>query len=376
MMSQSQEWFSFFPQEDRRAHEPTLTEALHRVLESGRYILGEEVAAFEREFATFLGAPQAIGVGSGTDAIELMLRALEIGCGARVIIPAFAPSAVAAAVVRAGAVPLLADIDPDTYTLCPKALDAVLRSDAGRQARAVLAVHLYGHPADWDALSKVSDEHQIVLLEDGAQAHGARWRGRLVGCLGRAAAFSFYPTKNLAALGDAGAVVTADENLAIRVRQAREYGWRERGNSETPGVNSRLDEMQAALLRVKLTTLAAQVRQRRQLAAYYDEQLRSCASVRTPKVREGAEHAFHLYVVRCAQREALLRRLCEAGVPAAVHYAVPLHQQAAWRTEGHFPEAERAAREVISLPLHPYLSESAVDWVCRLIKEHHDHAGS
>lgn len=372
----NQEAFPFFPSEDRRAHEPALTAALQRVLERGRYILDEEVAAFEGEFAAFLGAPQVVGAGSGTDAIELILRALEIGAGARVVIPAMAPSAVASAVVRAGATPLLADIDATTFTLCPQSLDAVLRTAAGRQVRAVLAVHLYGHPADWDALSKVAEDHQVILLEDGAQAHGACWRGRQVGSLGRAAAFSFYPTKNLAALGDAGAVATADEALATRLRQVREYGWRERGDSVSPGVNSRLDEMQAAMLRVKLLTLPAQVQRRRQLAARYDARLRGCAAVSTPWVREEAEHAYHLYVVRCTQRAALMCRLQDAGVPVAVHYAVPLHQQAAWRVEGSFPEAERAAREVLSLPLHPYLSESAVDSVCHLIEEHHAYADS
>lgn len=368
--------FPPYPHEDQRRHQIELSDAIQRVLDSGNYILGEEVATFECEFATFLGAKQAIGVANGTDAIEMMLRALEIGLGSKVVVPSFAPSAVAAGVTRCGAEPLFADIEADTFTLCPESLDAVLRSPAGQGVKAALAVHLYGHPADWKNLRQVADEHGIVLLEDCAQAHGAVWHGRMAGTLGRAAAFSFYPTKNLAALGDAGAVATNDEELAERMRLIRQYGWKSRHISEVAGVNSRLDELQAAVLRMKLPTLMGGVHQRRRLAAEYDARLMNSNLVTPPLVRGGCEHAYHQYVVRCEWRDELMEHLQRSGIPAAVHYPVPLHRQTAFGvSEQALPESERAAAEVISLPLHPYLSEDAVDAVCRAI-ESQEHARS
>ena len=342
--------------------------AVRRVLESGSLILGAEVSAFESEFAAFLGVNHVVGVGSGTDAIELMLRALDIGSGSRVVVPAFAPSAVAAGVLRSGAEVVFADIERDTFTLCPEALDKLLRSPAGRGVKAALAVHLFGHPADWLNLQRVADEHGIPLLEDCAQAHGAGWHGRMTGTLGKMAAFSFYPTKNLAACGDAGAVATDDARLAERLGLIRQYGWQERNVSAIQGVNSRLDELQAALLRVKLGTLRDQVNQRRRLAALYDVRLLSNGLLQAPAVRGGCAHAFHQYVVRCERRDTLLRRLEKADVPVAVHYPVPLHQQPAFAAQTTCPEAEAAARTVLSLPLHPHLTEKAVNTVCEAIE--------
>jgi dTDP-4-amino-4,6-dideoxygalactose transaminase len=342
--------------------------AARRVLESGSLILGAEVVAFEGEFAAFLGVNHVVGVGSGTDAIELMLRALEIGPGSRVVAPAFAPSAVAAGVRRSGAEVVFADVERDTFTLCPEALDKLLRSPAGRGVKAAVVVHLFGHPADWLNLQHVANEHGIPLLEDCAQAHGAEWQGRMTGTLGKMAAFSFYPTKNLAACGDAGAVTTDDACLAERLALIRQYGWRERNVSALNGVNSRLDELQAALLRVKLETLREQVNQRRRLAALYDMRLHSSNRLETPVVRGGCAHAFHQYVVRCERRDDLLRHLEKAGIPAAVHYPEPLHQQPAFSTESVCVEAETAASTVLSLPLHPHLTEKAVNAVCEVIE--------
>nr|WP_294388574.1 DegT/DnrJ/EryC1/StrS family aminotransferase [Prosthecobacter sp.] len=360
--------FPPYPQADRQRHQAALTQAVQRVFESGSYILGGEVKAFEREFAAHLGAKHVVGLASGTDAIEVMLRAHEIGVGDKVAAPAHAPSAVAAGVRRSGAEVVFADIDSETFTLCPESLDAVLRSPKGRGVKAVLAVHLYGHPVDWRNLKHVANEHGAILLEDCAQAHGASWHGRAVGTLGRAAAFSFYPTKNLAAIGDAGAVVTDDDELAVRLRQLRVYGWKTRFNSEIPGVNSRLDELQAAVLRVKLGALTESVHQRRRLAAEYDSRLGGSAVVKPPVVRGGCEHACHQYVVRSSRRDELLAHLLRAGVPAAVHYQLPLHRQAAFGSNVSLVESERAAAEVISLPLHPYLSEAALDAVCDAIE--------
>lgn len=359
--------FPPFPLEDWRRHEPAVSGAVQRVFASGSYILGGEVSAFEAEFAAFLNVRHVVGLASGTDAIEVMLRALDIGPGSQVVVPSFAPSAVAAGVMRSGAGLVLADVTPGTFTLCPESLEAVLRAQAGRGVKAVLAVHLFGHPVDWQSLQIVADRHGVLLLEDCAQSHGALWQGRMTGSLGRAAAFSFYPTKNLGAIGDAGAVATNDDEFAARLRSIRQYGWRSRHCSDAAGVNSRLDEIQAAILRVKLRTLAQNVAQRRKVAATYDERLSATSGVRPPCVRPGCGHAYHQYVVRCAARERVLGRLQAAGVPAAVHYPVPLHLQPAFSGGETLPESEKAAGEVLSLPLHPWLGEEAVHTACQII---------
>ena len=241
MSSTSNLWSLPYPLADQRAHETELAGALRRVCASDSYILGAEVQAFETEFADFLGVSYVVGVASGTDAIEVTLRALKIGAGSKVVLPSFAPSAVASGVARSGAEPVFADVEPGTFTLCARSLDAVLRSPQGHGVKAAVVVHLYGHPADWENLQQVALEHGIELLEDCAQAHGATWRGRMAGTLGRAAAFSFYPTKNLAALGDAGAVATNDAELAERLRLIRQYGWQQRYVSEHAGVTSRMN---------------------------------------------------------------------------------------------------------------------------------------
>lgn len=368
MSSSPASLFPSFPSADQQQHRLLIHLAIQRVLDSGCFILGEEVAAFEGEFAAFLGVKHVVGVGSGTDAIELMLRALEIGPGSAVIVPSFAPSAVAAGVMRSGAEPVFADIESDTLTPCPQSLDAVLRSVAGMNVKAALAVHLGGHPAEWELLQRVADEHGIVLLEDCAQAHGALWRGKMTGSLGAAAAFSFYPTKNLAALGDAGAVATNNAGLAERLRLIRQYGWRQRYISETAGVNSRLDELQAAVLRAKLPFLQESVRRRRELAARYDERLKRVGIVTVPKVRSSCAHAYHQYLVRSKRRDELVLQLQQAGIPVAVPCPAPLHWQPAYGGTAVLPESDRASAEIVSLPLHPHLSDDAVDLVCAAIE--------
>lgn len=359
--------FPSFPAAEQGHFEAALVEACRRVVRSGSYVLDGEVAAFEREFGAFLGGAQVVGVGSGTDAIELILRALNVGGGQQVVVPALAPSAVAAAVARSGAEPVFADVEPETLTLSPDSLEELLGSGAYPRVRAVLAIHLYGHPVNWEALFDVARRHGVMLLEDGAQAHGAEWRGRMVGTLGVAAAFSFYPTKNLAALGDAGAVVTRDVELAERVRLIREYGWRPRFVSACGGINSRLDELQAAILRVKLPGLRDAVAARRGVAARYGRELREEKRVSLPVVREDCQHAFHQYVLRTPRRDSLMAQLREQGIPVAVHYPVPLHRQPAYFSAVDLPESEKAVKEVLSLPMHPYLPGGAVEEVCRAI---------
>lgn len=338
--------------------------AARRVLESGRFILGDEGRAFEAAYAAHLGGGQVTGVASGTDAIELLLRALDIGFNEAVVVPALAPSAVAAAVRRAGARIVMCDVEEETLTICPRALEERLRNVKG--IRAVLAVHLYGHPCDWQMLEEVCEAHGAFLIEDASQAHGAVWRQKPVGALGKASVWSFYPTKNLGALGDAGAVWTSEAVLAEKMRCLREYGWRQRHVSELEGINSRLDEMQAAMLRVKLPFLIEQVKKRAELASRYISRLRG---VRLPVVREGCGHAFHQFVIRLEHRDALQAHLKRRGVPSAVLYPAALHQQPAFACAASFPVAEKAAREVLSLPLHPYLGEAAIDAVCSAVED-------
>jgi len=355
--------FPEFPAEDQRHHHDALMLAVQCVLQSGRFVLGEEGKAFEAEWAAHLGGGVVTGVASGTDAIELLLRALEVGQDDAVVLPALAPSAVAAAVRRAGARILFCDVQEETLTLCPVALRECLKGASG--IKAVLAVHLYGHPCDWKALEEVCDVHGVFLIEDASQAHGASWRHKSIGTLGKASVWSFYPTKNLGALGDAGAIWTSEAALAEKLRRLREYGWRKRHISEQAGINSRLDEIQAAMLRVKLPQLARHNERRRELAAQYDASLKC---VRFPVVREGCVHAFHQYVIRSAHRDALLAHLKWHGVPAAVHYPVALHQQPAFASAETFPVAEKAVNEVLSLPMHPYLSDAAIEAVCGVME--------
>lgn len=348
--------FPPFPLADALGHRDALAKAMEAVLVDGSYVLGGCVATFEREFASWLGAGECVGVGSGTDALELILRAHAFDSETWVVVPAFAPSAVAAAVLRAGLHVLFADIEPKTFTLCPESLAKLFR--LGLRVKAVIAVHLFGHPVDWRAIEGLCRQHDAILIEDGAQAHGAMHCGRKAGTLGEAAAFSFYPTKNLGALGDAGAVVTSDKELAGRLRELREYGWRERFVSASAGVNSRLDELQAAVLSVKLKTLDHQMAQRRRLALIYRDLLGPCAPVQ----RDDCDHAWHQLVVRCPNRDEAVKAMRAAGVPVAVHYPVPLHQQPAFANAliSPLPQAEQAAGEVLSLPVHPYVSEDSV----------------
>lgn len=342
--------------------------AVARVLERGWYVLGEEVRAFEREFASYVGVEHGIGVGSGTDAVCLALRALGIGAGDEVVTVAHTAVATVAAIEMTGAAAVLVDIDPRTYGMDPSKLAAAI----GPRTKAIVAVHLYGHPVDLDGIVAVADAKGIPVVEDCAQAHGAALGGKRVGSVGRIAAFSFYPTKNLGALGDGGMVVTDDAELATRVRELREYGWRERYVSAITGVNSRLDELQAAVLRVKLRKLDADNDARRGHAAVYTQQLEDVSRFTLPTERPGARHVYHLYVLRTDRRDELQRTLKESGIGALVHYPVPIHQQPAYagrlRGADRLPETERAAREVLSLPLYPELSADDLSSVVTHLK--------
>jgi dTDP-4-amino-4,6-dideoxygalactose transaminase len=354
------------PQADPRrsyiAHSREIDAAIDRVLSRGRYVLGEHVARFEEEFAAWLGARWAVGVASGTDAVRLALAACDIGAGDEVITVSHTAIATVAAIELSGAAPVLVDVDQQTLTI-----DAARVEEAiGPRSRAIVAVHLYGHPAAMDEILRVANRHGLTVVEDCAQAHGSKWGGQRVGTLGHAAAFSFYPTKNLGALGDGGMVVTNDRDIAARVRRIREYGWDAQRSSVEPGVNSRLDEIQAAVLRVKLGHLERENDLRRGIAARYAEGLASAAGLELPREAPGARHVYHLYVVRTPQRDALAGHLRSCGIGTAVHYPLPVHLQPAYcgrlRT-GPLPVTEQAGREVLSLPMFAELTAPEVEAV-------------
>lgn len=364
------------PTADLRAqHAPLraeLEETFRRLLESSAFIHGPEVEAFEREFAAYCGVHHAVAVGNGTDALALALRALGVGPGDVVAVPAFTFAATAEAVCHAGARPLFVDIDAHTFTLDPEALQRTLRRQA-QPVRAVIAVHLYGQAAAMDDIGAVARATGAIVVEDAAQAHGARYRTRRSGGLGAAGGFSFYPTKNLGALGDGGAVTTDDAAVAARVALLRDHGQSGKYVHEVVGFNSRLDGLQAAVLRLKLRLLDGWNARRRVLAELYRCGLADLPGVVLPVARPDCEHVYHLFVVRCRDRDALQRHLAARGIGSAVHYALPVHLQRAFADVGAIPEpcpaAAVAAREVLALPLYPELDEAAVEEVCGAVRE-------
>jgi aminotransferase EvaB len=344
---------------------PQIRAAIERVLTSGHYILGPEVEAFESEFSRYLGGGQVIGVANGTEAIELALRAAGVGPGDRVATVANTVTATVSAIEQIGARPVFVEIDPATLVMSLPALQAVL---ARTVVKAVIPVHLYGHPADMPGIMALCRAAGVVVIEDCAQSHGARVGGRHAGTWGDYAAFSFYPTKNLGALGDGGAVVASQPEGAERIRRFRQYGWRQRYIAESPGRNSRLDELQAAILRVKLPSLDVLNTQRRVLAAAYQDRL-SGLPVLLPATAEGVEPVYHQYVIRTDRRDALREALLPQGITCGVLYPVPIHRQPAYADPAlSLPESERACAEVLCLPCHPGITLADVETVARAIR--------
>jgi len=347
-----------------------LDEAVARVLDSGWFILGPEGEAFERELAAALGAREAVAVANGTDALALALRALGVGPGDEVVTTSISAAFTALAVRMAGARPVFADVDPRTLTLDPESVAGALTP----RTRAIVPVHLYGHPADMDPILTLARERGLAVLEDACQAHGALYRGRPVGTLAGASgvgALSFYPTKNLGGLGDGGAVLVNDPGLAARLRQLRNGGQSDRYRHETAGVNSRLDELQAALLRVGLRHLPAWTERRRALAALYARELEG-AGVQVLREQPYARAVFHLFVVRHPRRDALAAALAERGVGTLIHYPIPLHLQPAFASlggrPGDRPVAETASAEILSLPLYPELTDEQAGRVVEAVR--------
>ncbi|HKO19157.1 MAG TPA: DegT/DnrJ/EryC1/StrS family aminotransferase [Acidobacteriaceae bacterium] len=365
-----------------------ILEAITRVCDSQAFILGPTVAAFEKSAAAACSTSFAVGCASGTDALWLQLAGAAIGNSTgsasaddAVLTTPFSFFASASAVIRAGARPIFADIDPRTLNLSPDSADEVLRGPAGERIRSILPVHLYGQCADFDALAQVAQSRGLLLLEDAAQAFGATWQGRPAGSLGIAAAFSFYPTKNLAAMGDAGLVTTSDAKIAERIRSLRTHGMTRRYYHDEIGWNARMDAIQAAVLEVKLRYLGAWTEERRQRAARYDDLFRAAGLVSSGSTAEGivlpwtdprAEHVFHQYVIRAPRRDALRAHLTQAGIGSEIYYPVPLHLQDALADLGYrpgdFPHAEAAAREVLALPLYPELRHDEQQAVVEAIR--------
>jgi dTDP-4-amino-4,6-dideoxygalactose transaminase len=342
--------------------------AVERVIVGGNYILGPEVEAFEREFSEFIGTGHAIGVGNGTDALRLALMAVGVVPGDEVITVSWTAGATVAAIAGMGAVPVLVDVDDQYLTLDPAQLDAAW----SERTRAVVPVHLYGQSADLGAIHSWCEARGVALVEDVAQGHAGEYRGSRLGSFGDGASFSFYPTKNLGALGDGGLVIVQDELAADRVRALRQYGWRQRNWSEELGINSRLDEVQAAILRVGLSRLAEDLRRRERIAERYKLNLGQ-AAVRLVPEREGCRHAHHLFVLRIADREKVRRNLASRGVGSSVHYPVPAHRQPAYEAVSRLPGAlevtDRLSAEALSLPMYPALTDDDVDRVCEALIE-------
>jgi dTDP-4-amino-4,6-dideoxygalactose transaminase len=350
-----------------RAQKQEIDAAVARVLASGWYILGAEVEAFEREFAAWAGGGHCVSCASGTDALVLALRGLGLGPGDLVATVSHTAVATVAAIELMGAHAELLDVEAPRYTLSPKSLKELLTHASGR-LKAVVVVHLYGQMADMPAIEVLCREHELLLIEDCAQAQGARLNGRLAGSWGQAASFSFYPTKNMGALGDGGAVIFKEAAHAEEARLLRQYGWRERYISEEAGFNSRLDELQAAVLRVKLPRLEADNARRRAIAKRYDAQL-ATMGWDAPFVADGVEHVYHQYVIRHTRRDALAAHLKAQGVGSAVLYPVPIHRQPAYQDrvslgEDGLAATEALAKEILSLPVHPGLTDADVEQVC------------
>ena len=360
-----------------------LLEAVGHVLETQQFILGEPVVAFERDAAAQLGVAHAVGCSSGTDALWLALAAAGVGPGKAVITTPFSFFASTSAILRAGATPLLADIEPTTFNLDPIAVEAVLDGERGAEVRAILPVHLYGQCSDWKAFGRLGKERGLKLIEDAAQAWGAEWNGVKAGALGDAAAFSFYPTKNLSAAGDAGLITTNSDEVDERAGMLRQHGMRRRYYHDEVGWNTRMDGIQGAILGVKLKYIDGWNKARRAVARRYHALFHSAGlaeagpypahGVVLPHEVPGTHHVWHQYVIRTARRDALRAFLTERKIGSEIYYPVPLHMQEALKSlgyaEGSFPEAERAAREVLALPIFPELREDEQQTVVGAIAE-------
>jgi dTDP-4-amino-4,6-dideoxygalactose transaminase len=351
-----------------------LDTAYHRVMESGFYVLGHEVEAFEQEFAEYCQTKYSVSLGNGLEALHLILRAMEIGVGDEVIVPANTYIATLLAVSYAGATPILVEPDINTYNIDPSKIEAAITT----KTKAIIAVHLYGQPADMDVINLIAKKHDLKVIEDAAQSHGARYKGQKAGSLGDAAGFSFYPGKNLGAFGDGGAITTNDRQLADKIRLLRNYGSRIKYQNEVKGYNSRLDELQAAFLRVKLTKLDEWNERRKYLAQYYLDQLSEIIDLKLPHVPEWADPVWHLFVIAHPQRDKLKEYLNNRGINTLIHYPIPAHLSNAYakelNTNCDYLITESISREVLSIPIGPHLQKNEATEIMKILSVFKDEA--
>jgi len=339
-----------------------IDQAVYKVMNSENYILGPEVENFEREFTHYIGTKYCIGVNSGTDALILALRALGIGSGDEVIAPSHTAVATISAIVMSGATPVFVDIDYNSYTINP---DLVLTSITNK-TKAIIAVHLYGHPCDMDSLQEIAAKKGVFIVEDCSQAHGALWKGKKVGSIGVIGCFSFYPTKNLGAIGDGGAITTNDKMIAEKMLQLRQYGWNSDKKSQIQSSVSRLDEIQAAILRIKLTKLDMFNSKRQKIARHYFEHLAD-SELSMPTSKTDVNHVFHLFVARTNRRDELISTLKRLNIYPGIHYPVPVHLHQAFKSIPHngLPVTESLAESIVSIPMFPELTETELNRVCK-----------
>jgi len=354
-----------------RAHQEPIRSAINRVLDSGIYILGEEVESFERAFAEYCGGSHAVGVASGTDALILALKTLDIGPGDEVITVSHTAVATVAAILACGATPVLVDVDPTYYTIDPTRIEDAITS----RCKAIIVVHLYGQAADVEAIVEIARRRRLAVIEDCAQAAGGRFRGRRLGSIGDVGCFSFYPTKNLGAIGDGGLILTSDANIAARVRRLRQYGWDEARETHDAGLNSRLDALQAAILQAKLPHLDHDNSRRAMLAGLYNNGLAGLP-LELPATQRDGSHVYHLFVVRCRDRDRLKTHLAADGIGTAVHYPTPVHCQHGYAERvvippQGLPVTEELAGQILSLPIYPGLGDDDVARVARSIRQYY-----
>lgn len=350
-----------YPKAQFDAHDEEIRAAINKFLEKGIYILGEDVKRFEEEFCKYLGVDFGLGVADGTEAITLALRALKVGEGDEVITVSHTAVATVVGIEATNAKVVFSDIDPDFYTIDADKLEALITP----KTKAIVAVHIYGQSCDLDKLLAICKKHNLFLVEDCAQCHGARWKGKRVGSYGDVSTFSFYPTKNLGALGDGGFVATKSPEVFDRLKILRQYGWRERYISEVPGMNSRLDELQAGILSVKLKYLDSDNTKRRVIAERYNESFKDLPMV-LPKVIEGSEHVFHLYAIKVDRRDELISYLKDNEIYALIHYPLPIHLQPAYLGSNpglSLPVTEAMSKSALSLPMYPELTLDQQDKV-------------
>lgn len=351
-----------------RGLETQILPKVYNIFENAQFILGEDVVEFETKFGEFCETKFAVGVDSGTSALELILRALGIGPGDEVITAANTFIATTLSISITGANPVLVDIDPETYTIDVKKIEEAITENT----KAIIPIHLYGHPADMDPINEIARKHNLAVVEDSCQSHGASYKGKKAGSLSQAAAFSFYPGKNLGAFGDAGIVVTDSEEIAYDIQMMRNYGQEKKYHHLVQGYNRRLDSLQAAVLNVKINYLKDWNAARRQHAQAYCDQLQNCELI-LPKEAEYAESVYHLFVIRTKKRQDLINSLTERGVTTGIHYPIPIHLQPAYQNlgyaKGDFPVSEQYADEILSLPMYPELSSGQIDYVCQAIKD-------